>query len=240
MASIKNFFSRIFLSKGDAAPANQKNAAAQPNQKVSLFKRISTIFRDQNTVADTRTETQDSKLERHHSELMASTTETLSCTRLSLDGTCLVRSPAMHNGPKLRSSLNESIHPLVHLSRTSSFSDKNARNSELNSDHADIRRLSDKSQRASSASTRKSILSLLASRRNSEPELKREEAAFQAVNLNPKTLAHPRSSVTTNETLHSQLDIESTCLKREINYCTARELRNSLQYDSLQLPANKQ
>ena len=164
----------------------------------------------------------------------------------------------MHNGPQLRSSLNESIHPLDPLSRTSSFTDNNARNSELNSDHADIRRLSDKSQksqRSSSASARKSILSLLASRRSSEPELKRgsvlqhclicicfalEEAAFEAVNLRPKTLAHPQSSVTTNGTLHSQLNIESTCLKREINYCTARELRNSLQYDSMQLPANSQ
>ena len=194
MASIKNFFSRIFLSTGDAAaaPVNQK-IAASPNKKASLFKRMSTMFRNQNNANQSENQITDQdqrKPERHHSEMMAATTETLSGTRMSLDGTCLVRyriwlykqeslfvrTPAMHNGPQLRSSLNESIHPLDPLSRTSSFTDNNARNSELNSDHADIRRLSDKSQksqRSSSASARKSILSLLASRRSSEPELKR-------------------------------------------------------------------
>merc|ERR1711892_252880 len=155
MASIKNFFSRIFLSTGDAAaPVNQK-IAASPNKKASLFKRMSTMFRNQNNANQTENQITDQdqrKPERHHSEMMAATTETLSGTRMSLDGTCLVRTPAMHNGPQLRSSLNESIHPLDPLSRTSSFTDNNARNSELNSDHADIRRLSDKSQKSQRSS----------------------------------------------------------------------------------------
>ena len=66
-----------------------------------------------------------------------------------------------------------------------------------------------------------------------------EQAAHNDAELNePRlTLAEPRISIATNETLQSMLDIESKELKREINYSTARGLRNSLQYDSLQLPA---
>merc|ERR1712128_355103 len=93
MASIKNFFSRLFLSTGDAAaaPVNQK-IAASPNKKASLFKRMSTMFRNQNNANQSENQITDQdqrKPERHHSEMMAATTETLSGTRMSLDGTCL-------------------------------------------------------------------------------------------------------------------------------------------------------
>ena len=67
----------------------------------------------------------------------------------------------------MRTSLTEKDRPIDGLSRTTSFTENNARTSELSSDHADItRRLSDKS-RASTSSRGASILSLLAARRNS-------------------------------------------------------------------------
>ena len=41
----------------------------------------------------------------------------------------------------------------------------------------------------------------------------------------------------THESLKSMLEIESTDLRREINYYSANDLRSSLQYDSPKLPA---
>ena len=41
----------------------------------------------------------------------------------------------------------------------------------------------------------------------------------------------------TGDTLLSVFDFESTELKREINYSSSRELRNSLHCESVQLPS---
>ena len=43
----------------------------------------------------------------------------------------------------------------------------------------------------------------------------------------------------THESLKSMLENESTELRREINYYSAKGLRSSLQYDSLKLPAHQ-
>ena len=55
--------------------------------------------------------------------------------RLSLDETRLTRTPALHDRHELRSSVEKGDHPFPHLTRTSSYVDRNVRTSELNSDH---------------------------------------------------------------------------------------------------------
>ena len=94
MASIKNFFSRIFLSKGDSGPTNEKkHLKASTKRRSSVKDRLSLLFR-QNHVDDQRKMSREgSEATRRHSDVTGDldTADLESCTRLSLDGTCLIR-----------------------------------------------------------------------------------------------------------------------------------------------------
>ena len=86
MTSVKNFFSRIFLSKGDTGPTNQKEQV--PGKRGSILNRI---FRPDDTRTDTKKEL--SELSRPHSDLTITDLDDSSetRTRMSLDGTLLLR-----------------------------------------------------------------------------------------------------------------------------------------------------
>ena len=88
MSSVKNFFSRIFLSKGDTGPTNEKRIEQEPGKRDSILKRI---FRSDENRIDTRRES--SELSRRHSDFTHTDLDDSndSRTRMSLDGTYLVR-----------------------------------------------------------------------------------------------------------------------------------------------------
>ena len=96
MASIKNFFSRIFLSKGDSGPTNEKkHLKASTKRRSSVKDRLSLLFRQNSShVNDQRKMSgEGSEATRRHSDVTGDldTADLESCTRLSLDGTCLIR-----------------------------------------------------------------------------------------------------------------------------------------------------
>ena len=88
MPSVKKLFSRIFLSKGDSGPTNQKDQV--PGKRDSILRRL---FRSENeTRAETKKET--SELGRRHSDFTHTDLDDSNDTkrtRLSLDETFLQR-----------------------------------------------------------------------------------------------------------------------------------------------------
>jgi len=210
MGSIKNFFSRLFLNqKGDNEAA--KNIKGGEGKRPLLAK-ISSIFTK-------RRDNQRGRFSlRRESVCTPSELEPLECTRLSLDGTCLIRTKPGN----ARNSAPDYSRPYVRpaQNRPRRITEEDIRVPELKLDQIE-RRLSSRK-----ASQKESVLKVLGT---SSTRLRRDEAET-SIDVDRPKAPLPSVQGMSLATLESSLEATSNQLKRDK---AVVDVKNGTQISSL-------